>query len=198
MKHSTGGPSKQNKKTGFQISMISLICFGVTLFVLMENEKKNEVPLVRGGSKSTSSSSMALSQSKNKILEDWRGAPVGDGEDTIDSYHSYDHRPPGHDPRDVLLKKYSIHPCPKGGIGTMVSGQDSRFYELSPPANAAFKERNPKFLCDVAKIPDSPHQPCVVYSFGSWDEISFEVCCTIFIFEILRKKTLFSMFYTLM
>lgn len=108
-------------------------------------------------------------------FENWRDAPVGDGEDTLDSYHSYDHRPPGMDPRDVLLKQYTIHRCPNNGTGTMVSGQDARYYETDRLDKKDFKERNPKFLCDVFKLPDSPHSPCVVYSFGSWDEISFEI-----------------------
>jgi hypothetical protein len=33
--------------------------------------------------------------------------------------------------------------------------------------------RNPKYVCDVAGL--GAARPCVVYSFGSWDEISFEV-----------------------
>lgn len=57
----------------------------------------------------------------------------------------------------------------------MVSGQDPRYYEVHDEKKKDFKERNPKFVCDVAKVPSDVHQPCVVYSFGSWDEISFEV-----------------------
>jgi hypothetical protein len=109
------------------------------------------------------------------VLKDWRGAPVGDGEDTVDSYHSVDHRPPGSDPRDWLLKKYTIHPCPDNGVGMMVSGQDPRYFQVPTPANKLFKERNPKFICSIEKITDGPHQPCVIYSFGSCNEISFEV-----------------------
>jgi hypothetical protein len=124
-----------------------------------------------------------------RLQEDnWRGAPVGDGEDSIDSYHSYDHRPPSTttaDPRDAVLLQYPIHPCPHSKLGTMVSAQDARYYELPTPENLNYKERNPKFLCDAFRIPhnnkdkktngSSGHPPCVVYSFGSFDEISFEV-----------------------
>lgn len=105
----------------------------------------------------------------------WRGAPIGDGEDKVDSYHSYDHRPTGSDARDAVLLQYTIHPCPNNGIGKLVSGQDQRYIEITPPDNNLYSERNPKFLCDVAKLPDDSHQPCLIYSFGSWDEISFEV-----------------------
>jgi len=120
---------------------------------------------------------MVQARSQESLLENWRGAPVGDGEDTLDSYHSYDHRPPvswlqSRDSRDELLMQYTIHRCPNNGTGTMVSGQDARYFENG---NIVYKERNPKYLCDVHKLPSNPRQPCVVYSFGSWDEISFEV-----------------------
>lgn len=124
---------------------------------------------------SPSSPSVEVRLPLSAQFENWRDAPVGDGEDTLDSYHSYDHRPPGMDPRDELLKQYTIHKCPNNGNGTMVSGQDPRYYEIDPPDNKDYKERNPKFLCDVFKLPQSSHSPCVVYSFGSWDEISFEI-----------------------
>lgn len=108
------------------------------------------------------------------VTENWRGAPVGDGEDTVDSYHSYDHRPDSNDPRDVLLKEYPIYRCPNNGIGMVISGQDSRYYETGS-VNVKLKERNPKFVCDIHKITLHPIQPCVCYSFGSWGEVSFEV-----------------------
>lgn len=145
----------------------------------MRSVSKPATTVVEVSSRQISSASAGVQSEATKeqsAKENWRDAPIGDGEDTPDSYHSYDHRPTGSDPRDTLLQQYTIHPCPNNGIGTMVSGQDPRYYELDPPDNEAHKERNPKFLCDVTKIPDSPHQPCVVYSFGSWDEISFEVC----------------------
>lgn len=101
---------------------------------------------------------------KNMVAGWQGGAPVGDGEDTVDSYHLYNHVPKSTDPRDVLLKKYPLYPC----NGTMVSGQDERFENGRHPE---YKERNPKFLCNLHTI----KSPCVIYSFGSWDEISFEV-----------------------
>ena len=136
--------------------------------------------------------------------ENWRGAPIGDGEDTIDSYHSYDHRPPPHlsgsnhdnDPRDTVLLNYTIYPCPNRGVGRLISGQDSRYYELREPFNEEYKEKNPKFVCDLETITTtSRHKPCVVYSFGSYDEISFEVGivqatasqCEVHIFDPVRR-----------
>jgi hypothetical protein len=113
-----------------------------------------------------------LSVTAKEGKEDWRRAPVGDGEDTPDSYHSSDHRPPGNDERDVLLMQYKIHPCPNGGVGSMVSAEDPRYFEMN---EQRYKERNPKFICDAAGLANTPHPPCVVYSFGSFDEISFEV-----------------------
>jgi hypothetical protein len=137
---------------------------------------------------STISTTTATAETTLLLQEDnWRGAPIGDGEDTVDSYHSYDHRPPKAavmDPRDAVLLQYPIHPCPHSKLGTMVSAQDTRYYELPTPDNLNYKERNPKFLCDAFQIPhnnkgkkivNGSHPPCVVYSFGSFDEISFEV-----------------------
>jgi len=64
----------------------------------------------------------------------------------------------------------------------MVSGQDPRYLDPKQPLyyqNREYKERNPKFLCNVHQLATvsskSAAPPCVVYSFGSWDDISFEV-----------------------
>lgn len=165
----------KSKKNGFRLTLISVFVFGAALFIFLQNEKSNGARLASAETKPAETPNIRSKSATRSIQENWRGAPVGDGEDTIDSYHSYDHRPPGNDPRDVVLRQYTVHRCPNNGIGTMVSGQDSRYYELQPPRNKEFKERNPKFLCDIDKITESEDQPCVVYSFGSWDEISFEV-----------------------
>ena len=156
------------KKLAWKAALLGLAVAGL-VFILAgtgEGESVREVrPTVpASGSSSTSSSS---------VVENWRMAPIGDGEDTVDSYHSYDHRPHGTDPRDVLLQQRTIHPCPNHGMGMMVSGQDPRYYEMNK--DKRYKERNPKFICNPAGIVDSPHKPCVVYSFGSFDDISFEV-----------------------
>ncbi|CAB9522444.1 Methyltransferase-like protein 24 [Seminavis robusta] len=151
----------ESRKNGWKVALFSSLCMfgGVVIFFRGETDVTNQQG-VRVA---------AVTSTKH---EDWRGAPIGDREDDPDSYHSYDHRPAGTDPRDVLLNEYTIHPCPNGGTGSMVSGQDPRLFELK---NDLYKERNPKFLCDAASITTSLHQPCVVYSFGSFDEISFEI-----------------------
>ena len=127
------------------------------------------------------------SEITDKYHEDYHGAPVGDGEVTVDSYHSFDHRPPDlSDPRDALLNQYTIHPCPNRGKGTMVSGQDSRHHENNGDIGD-FQERNSKFLCSPHEIADrarAENRKCIVYSFGSFDEISFEVCQHIALFDV--------------
>ena len=178
--------SKRNKKNVFKNVILTALSIGVgiVLFSVGKQQGRTANRMVRAESKpptvSTNQETTSLASDSDASVvvsteENWRGAPSGDGEDTLDSYHSYDHRPTGADPRDALLLQYTVHRCPNNGIGTMVSGQDPRYFEIAPPGNNLFKERNPKFVCDVAKLPNDPHQPCVVYSFGSWDEISFEV-----------------------
>ena len=172
-------PSKRNK--GNTVKLVFICTMGGLALFLAGKQRSKVDRLVRSDPKSaaatvvSSQTSPAVESAPATGKEDWRGAPIGDGEDTIDSYHSYDHRPPGSDPRDILLQQYPIHPCPNNGVGSMVSGQDPRYFEIEAPANRDFKERNPKFICDVAKLPLDEHKPCVIYSFGSWDEISFEV-----------------------
>jgi hypothetical protein len=53
----------------------------------------------------------------------------------------------------------------------MIMGTDYRFDGNNWQHKHA--PRNPKFVCDVEELKQKPD--CVVYSFGSWDELSFEV-----------------------
>lgn len=153
-------------------------------------------PATTASADTVENSVSGVGASTTDAVEDWRKPPVGDHEDIEDSYHSFDHRPPGNDPRDAVLENYVIHPCPNNGLARMISGQDSRYHELESPLNADYKERNPKFICDIEALTiNNPNQPCVVYSFGSFDEISFEIGvnqatdnkCEIHIFDPVKR-----------
>lgn len=78
--------------------------------------------------------------------------------------HTSLHRPHSRDVRDVLLQNFSMSSCPNGRL---ISGQDVRG-KRSP---GTYWMRNPKYTC-VGLV---PAKTCVVYSIGSFDEISFEV-----------------------
>ena len=82
--------------------------------------------------------------------------------------HTSTNRPPRGDPRDDVLLNFNAVQCQEG-YGQLVMGQDVRVEQDA----VLFRMRNPKFICNVAGL--GSRRPCIVYSFGSWNEISFEV-----------------------
>ena len=99
--------------------------------------------------------------------------------------HTVDARPTEDDPRDAILVQYPVTNCP-GARGCLVAGQDVRVFEFGQK----YTKRNPKFVCGASRL-GSVTQPCIVYSFGSYDEISFEVGlheaaphCEVHVFDI--------------
>lgn len=72
--------------------------------------------------------------------------------------------PPKQDRRDQILQQHVFSPCLKDN-GLLVGGKDTRPNPVEPG--------EPKFVCDVNHLGKKRH--CIVYSFGSWNEIMFEV-----------------------
>jgi hypothetical protein len=86
--------------------------------------------------------------------------------------HTLTNRPPSlKDPRDRILSNYEVVPCLNNIPGHLIMGQDIRV-EQDP---VLYQMRNPKYVCGVSNLGKLLSRPCIVYSFGSWDEISFEV-----------------------
>ena len=132
--------AKRRLRPSKKVPVLAVFTIGVILVLLLEkngtqqssqqharlfersSESKSDTTRSTFAAASTVDATNATSASTH---ENWRGAPIGDGEDTIDSYHSYDHRPPPHlsgsnhdnDPRDTVLLNYTIYPCPNRGVG---------------------------------------------------------------------------------
>ena len=93
----------ESKKNGWRVAIFGVTCMAVGCAVLFKG--KAEVH-------------QGIRAAANVIPkgEDWRGAPIGEGEDSPDSYHSYDHRPKGTDywrmrwdsnPRNLSVRWFS-------------------------------------------------------------------------------------------
>ena len=72
--------------------------------------------------------------------------------------------PPLVDERDRVLQEHVFVPCLRGN-GLLVGGKDTRPHGR--------EDGEPKYVCDVHQL--GKDKPCVVYSFGSYNEIMFEV-----------------------
>jgi hypothetical protein len=69
------------------------------------------------------------------------------------------------DARDRVLSKHTFAKCREGNSGSLVGGLDTRPEPAGPG--------EPKYVCGVRRL--GSRRPCVVYSFGSHDEIMFEI-----------------------
>ena len=87
--------------------------------------------------------------------------------------HTFSSVPSGADPRDNAMLQFEVAQCAHGA-GELVMGQDARMLDEGPDVAESHVARNSKFVCDIERFGKEGH-PCVIYSFGSWDEISFEV-----------------------
>ncbi|GMH72278.1 hypothetical protein TrRE_jg6194 [Triparma retinervis] len=76
--------------------------------------------------------------------------------------------PPVADRRDKILQTMVFSECRQGeGTGRLVGGLDTRPNPVAPG------EGEPKFVCGLDELAE--RKPCIVYSFGSYNEIMFEV-----------------------
>lgn len=97
--------------------------------------------------------------------------------------------PPIADRRDEILRKYEFSECRQGeGTGRLVAGLDNRPNPVAPSAG------EPKFICGLNEL--ASRKPCIVYSFGSFNEIMFEVgmkglvpSCEVYTFDPFNLPT---------
>jgi hypothetical protein len=113
------------------------------------------------------------------------GGGLGAGETRMETFRTAGHCTQSPINIDAIIGHIPFFSCPAGGVVEVVSGQDERFNGCTHPKEqhkshkvigihgnpCAYAERNPKMICNVERL----MPPCVVYSLGSYDEISFEV-----------------------